>query len=169
MPRNSPIAQPVRQWRVALRASRFRGPEPVSAGVASAMTPETMTLRSVALVGCAHDQREAAGGIEGERPGTVLAARLFDLEAGLNQPAVLLVHLGLARAEEADVEGPRVADRVRFPDPHQRQREAAFVEHHREVGVRRTGGAQIEVAGEELACRRYVVDGEVQMVELHRA
>src|SRR5260221_7190154 len=116
----------------------------------------------------AHHDLEAPRRLEGERPTAALSAGRFDVEPVLLEALVDLIHVRLARLDEADVERLWIAHCIGAPDPDQRQNEAVVIGEHVEVLVALAGRAQAEVALEESPCRGHVVDRKMKVVELHR-
>src|SRR5260221_14681145 len=116
----------------------------------------------------AHHDLEAPRRLEGERPTAALSAGRFDVEPVLLEALVDLIHVRLARLDEADVERLWIAHCIGAPDPDQRQNEAVVIGEHVEVLVALAGRAQAEVALEESPCRGHVVDRKMKEVELHR-
>src|SRR5260221_12409855 len=106
--------------------------------------------------------------LEADRPTAALSAGRFDVEPVLLEALVDLIHVRLARLDEADVERLWIAHCIGAPDPDQRQNEAVVIGEHVEVLVALAGRAQAEVALEASPCRGHVVDRKMQEVELHR-
>ena len=114
-----------------------------------------------------HLDGKSAGSSEVEGPGPVHIPRLAGLDSCRLQLIVDIIDLVVRVLHEADVKIFGVGDFLRMVEIADGEHETGVIDQH-DVSIRRLGDtAESEVLLKEIAGRRYIGNGKVDVIEIH--